>query len=487
MPTYRRSNSLWTRPGRRHCLLAIRAGAPGIAPGPAGIYRDKSFGIRPGEGLEPVQASYDAISGTAPARELAFSLPVQSRPTAAACKLRWPRPPGISPTPPGTPDGNPCRRTHQHILREFRPEESRARPPWHQRHLYTYLSVGTLGWSSSRLPRFPVEATRRLRPAGTRITTRRRLSQAPPEILLPASSRPSEQRAWLRHTYFPRFSERVSCPPLGLEVQTSTGRRRWRPRPVDPPGVPAHGWKSRALRRVTPEVTRDWVPCRACPAQQCPHNGSWESDWSLPPEPKISTANTARFPRRHPTRPLPAADFSPEAVSQSVATNSDARRQTDSRPSVRSDRTRHGDLSTHSPGAERDGLSTPSVAGELAGTNATLAALRNRPEDTPVRHARTTPAASSTRRPYYVGVMMVTLPGGASPIPPPVQRGGSDPRPEAVMRILPRSVGPPAARGPESSGKRPAPAIPMPRWEQNFRCSCAVRQAGLEWRRRDHG
>ena len=308
----------------------------------------------------------------------------------------------------------------------------RARPPGHQRHRIPTCpwDLGLVFWPETA--RFPVEANSDAFALLERITTRRRLSQAPPEILARLQAGFPSNEHGLRHVLPEGSADGLSCPPLGLRFRTSTGEttalapERW----TSPESWLA--WLEIAEgASAGHEVTG--LARQPRPGPRRPVALGNHLDLPSSRTETVSTANTARFwARRRPTRPL-GRRASPEAVSVGGSPIPDAPPvvTTRARPSAQ-DRTRHGDLSTQLPGGG-GWPQTFAVAGELAGTNATPAGT---PQSVPTRlRPHGSRGIHRIAALYYVGVMMVTLAWWRLADSPPVSEADPTLIPEAVMRL----------------------------------------------------
>lgn len=482
----------------RIASLAIRAGEPGIARDLLEFYRDKSFWDPSREGLEPVQASYDAISGTALARELAFSLPVQSRPTSAAQIAVASAALDLADATGDVGWESFADELADTLLREFRPEESLPGPRGISAAVYLPVrrALGLVFWPEAA--RFPVESNADAFALLERMTTRRRLSPASPGIMARLQAGLAEQRAWLTAHVLPEVQRTGVVPTAWFEVQdiygetTALAPERW----TSPEAWLA--WLEIAGRfgGVTPEIARGWLDNLAR-AHGARVNSVWGLDWSLPllRTEAVSAEATARFLRvasqlGH-TR---AADLARNSLSRWVTNQSYPAVLTTaaSRPL----KTEQGTVIY--PRIPRLGGGWPltfAVAGELTETNAAPAASpqsiprARRILNNPVRQARTDLAAfMGLAALYYVGVMMVTLAWWR------LRRfrhrsSEADPTlvPEPVMRLAEERW---SARvlGVRSPSGTTCTRYSNATVEQNFLMQLrAVYKLVLEWRRRDHG
>ncbi|MBL9174736.1 MAG: hypothetical protein JNL10_14455 [Verrucomicrobiales bacterium] len=403
----------------RIASLAIRAGEPGIARDLLEFYRNKSFWDPSREGLEPIQASYDAISGTALARELAFSLPVQSRPTAAAQIAVASAALDLADASGDAGWESFADELADTLLREFRPEESASGPRGISatEYLPVQRALGLVFWPEAA--RFPVESNADAFALLERITTRRRLSPSTPELLSRLQAGLAEQRAWLNTHVLPEVQRTGVVPTAWFEVQdiygetTALAPERW----TSPEAWLA--WLDVAGRSggVTPETARGWLDNLAR-AHGARVEGTWGLDWSLPllRSEAISTVNTARFLRvATQLGHVPAANLARTSLSRiadngsfpAVVTTATARPLKTEQGTV---------IYPRSPQRGGGWPPTFAVAGELAGTNAApstppqVVPRARRILGNPVRQARTDLAAFvGLAALYYVGVMMVTL------------------------------------------------------------------------------
>ncbi|HRI16476.1 MAG TPA: hypothetical protein PLX89_26070, partial [Verrucomicrobiota bacterium] len=273
--------------------LAIKLGEMGIARDLLQFYWDKSNG-----GREPVQESYDGVSGTALKRELAFSRPVQARPTAAAqlevakaaleladatIEARW---------------ESLAEELLRGLLDQFRPPPGEGpRGISELPYLSREAALGFVLWPEAA--RFPVEVNARALALLERVAIRRPTLPADPEFMAMIRDAITGQREWLAQEVLPEVVRTGVVPSALFEVQDVFGEtvalapERW----TSPAAWLAFLEVAERLG-VAPGQARLWLDNLAR-IHGTTVNGVWGLDWSLPllRAEAISPELTAHFGR----------------------------------------------------------------------------------------------------------------------------------------------------------------------------------------------
>jgi len=274
--------------------LAIKVGEAGVARALLEFYWEKSDG-----GLEPVQESYDASSGMARTRELAFTRPVQARPTASARLALASAALDLADLTGETRWETFADNLVTGVLTRFRPpaQGSAVRGISEPEYRVVERALGLVFWPEAA--RFPVDLNADGFALLERITQRRRLLPAEADGKVVTQAALEEQRSWLSQVVLPEVI-RTGVVPVGwFEVQDIYGEtsalapERW----TSPSSWLA--WLQIAGRfGVETGTARGWLENLAR-VHGVTVDGLWGIDWSLPllRSEAISPELTARFAR----------------------------------------------------------------------------------------------------------------------------------------------------------------------------------------------
>ncbi|MBN9691225.1 MAG: hypothetical protein J0M24_13390 [Verrucomicrobia bacterium] len=273
--------------------LALKVGEVGIARTLLEFYWDKTDG-----GLEPVQESYDALTGTARAKELAFSRPVQARPTSLAQVTLASAALDLADQTGETRWETLAHQLVEGMLERFRPPINGEIPRAVSDREYRSVKrvLGFAFWPDAA--RFPVEVNVRTWQLLERMNRR--------QVLMPDAERAgrlrtaaAEQRQWLTAVVEPEVRRTGVVPTGWFEVQDIYGEtlslapERW----TSPMAWLA--WLEVAVPLgVEPAVARQWLD-QLIRVHGATVEGIWGLDWSLPllRSEAISPELTARMAR----------------------------------------------------------------------------------------------------------------------------------------------------------------------------------------------